>query len=490
VLTAVLVGAISSAALAADLDVDGYLSATGNLNIDGNTASFGTEGLDAGYILNYVPATDTVEFYATSPTGAWRWHRGPTSGYVPQMNLSSASVLTLFNPSTNGVGIILNPAGNSSIGSTGAAPGKLLEVGFTSKADAGINVAGRLASEGVSLLTLYPNIQPYGGSIKNKQYGLRLIQSSINNLTGLDLDNYYSIYIDGPTRNSAAAEHATNHWGLYIEPSSYATNNYAAYFGGNVGIGTSVPSEKLEVSGNAKISGTLVVGGQPVLVANGSGANLTGLNASAISTGTISAARLPSEAVQLNSNQILTNKTINGAILTNSATVSGVLKASEAITSGIVGNRVTTMDGSTGRFMASGNAGGWDWLGLQFKGSAGTVGGGVYGQGGNDVLNSIYIGFGPAYPSATSMRWTQTQTVIPLTTPSSSSTTGALVVQGGVGVGGDTNVGGKLAVQGAMQLSDNVRVKNRAVIRVSAAGDIGMGSFTSGFDPETGLTQP
>ena len=42
------------------------LGVTGNLYVAGNTASFGTEGSDAGYILNYVPASDTIQFNATS----------------------------------------------------------------------------------------------------------------------------------------------------------------------------------------------------------------------------------------------------------------------------------------------------------------------------------------------------------------------------------------------------------------------------------------
>jgi hypothetical protein len=83
---------------------------------------------------------------------------------------------------------------------------------------------------------------------------------------------------------------------------------------GKVGIGTSTPTAKLDVAGDAKVSGTLTVGGQSVATTNqlakyattaqvstqlapyqlaaGSGAGLTALNASALTTGTLPAARI------------------------------------------------------------------------------------------------------------------------------------------------------------------------------------------------------
>jgi fibronectin-binding autotransporter adhesin len=100
---------------------------------------------------------------------------------------------------------------------------------------------------------------------------------------------------------------------------------------GNVGIGTIEPSQKLEVVGNAKISGSLSVGGSPVLTAaGGNGANLTGLNASNISTGSLAASLLPGSVVQLSGSQTLSNKTLSNAALTGSTTLGGSTSAQQA----------------------------------------------------------------------------------------------------------------------------------------------------------------
>ena len=103
--------------------------------------------------------------------------------------------------------------------------------------------------------------------------------------------------------------------------------NGETYIQGNLGIGTPAPTAKLEVSGDAKVTGTLTVGGQPVVtanqlgsyvttaqvttqlapyatatqvttqlgnyqLANGSGAGLTALNADQLTTGSLPPARV------------------------------------------------------------------------------------------------------------------------------------------------------------------------------------------------------
>ena len=67
------------------------------------------------------------------------------------------------------------------------------------------------------------------------------------------------------------------------------TNNYNAFFtAGNVGIGSTIPTSKLTVSGDTQISGVITA-----TTFSGSGASLTNLNASNLASGTIPDARFP-----------------------------------------------------------------------------------------------------------------------------------------------------------------------------------------------------
>ncbi|MCX6765657.1 MAG: tail fiber domain-containing protein, partial [Candidatus Moranbacteria bacterium] len=76
--------------------------------------------------------------------------------------------------------------------------------------------------------------------------------------------NTYGGYFTATGENTGAA--TTNAYGLYVNGATGADNNYSAVFmNGSVGIGTTGPSEKLEVSGNVLLSGgsdrTISVGG-------------------------------------------------------------------------------------------------------------------------------------------------------------------------------------------------------------------------------------
>ena len=119
--------------------------------------------------------------------------------------------------------------------------------------------------------------------------------------------------------------------------SLYNVSPYNNYFAGNIGIGTATPAQKLDVVGNAKISGSLTIGGVPVLTSTGNGSGLTNLNASAVTSGTITAARLPVVAVQTTATQTLSNKTLTGATLTG-ATVIGGASAGQQMLVDAMGN--------------------------------------------------------------------------------------------------------------------------------------------------------
>ena len=108
------------------------------------------------------------------------------------------------------------------------------------------------------------------------------------------------------------------------------------------------------------------------------------------------------------------------------------------------GGRPIRFDASVGSVSFQANGGGW-FMGTRFLGSAGTVRGNIWGAGTDDVLDTINIGDG-SYS-----QWigaSSTKIAIPLTTPSTTTSNGALVVgngtSGGLGVGGNITVGGQV----------------------------------------------
>jgi hypothetical protein len=108
-----LVGACSLAASASaqDQTINGNLFVNASLDVNGNTASFGTNGLFPGYNLIYTNGTPaTVDFSATAPGVNWIWSQATNK---PQLKLDSTNTLSLFAPGSASAAITLNPAGTS-----------------------------------------------------------------------------------------------------------------------------------------------------------------------------------------------------------------------------------------------------------------------------------------------------------------------------------------------------------------------------------------
>ena len=112
-------------------------------------------------------------------------------------------------------------------------------------------------------------------------------------------------------------------YGLFVDAQSGSNNNYSAIFaGGNVGIGTTNPSAKLEVAGNLKLSGAngslTFPDGTSMTTAAGSTASGTSIiNAvnDAATTGTINDSRLSPNLARLNNaNTFGASQTVNGNV--------------------------------------------------------------------------------------------------------------------------------------------------------------------------------
>jgi hypothetical protein len=259
-------------ASAQDQTVNGNLFATGTLDINGNTASFGTSGANPGMSMIYTDGTQaTIDFSASIPNANWFWRQGTS---FPQMKLSSINTLTLFNRTTGVVGITLNPSGTTAFTSSGGAGTTTDLLRFQSGSSAS-GTAQRILGQ-TDVLSGYIDFERF---------------DTTGPTTGL---TFGTLGGDVLTIRSSGTTDA-----------------------GNVGIGTTSPTSKLDVVGDAKVSGTLTVGGQLVATVNqlssyattsqlatcqpafGSGAGLTNLNASALATGTIPTMVLPADITRL-----------------------------------------------------------------------------------------------------------------------------------------------------------------------------------------------
>ena len=431
--------------------ITGDLVVTGNTDISGNIFSFGSlssSSVTPGVTMVY---SDTpapyLHFTATRPSASWFWKQ---NNGQPQLEITGLNQLQLYSMAQQPT-ITLDPAGFA-----------IIRKDISGGKGATLTIMNGMGGVGATANIELASYDPGAGNQPSARISV--------------IDNNWSGDLVFSTKETG-----------YREAPLWERMRITAL--GWVGIGTSSPTEKLEVIGNTKISGNLAAGSitinnAPVLTtAGGNGANLTALNASQVTTGTIAAARLPAEAVLLANTQTLANKTLSGAVLTGNTTLGGSTASQQVLINssgnmGIgTGSPAAKLD-VAGNIRSTGNeitltGAGTDSFSITNVSSANNtevrlaVGDNALQAGETDRLAigaTDFAAGGSWYPRLTVM------------------------ASGNVGVGTSApsaklDVSGTMNVSGAVQIAGNVTVKNNAVIRVSAAGDIGMGSFTSGSNP-------
>lgn len=234
-------------------------------------------------------------------------------------------------------------------------------------------------------------------------------------------------------------------------------------------------------SGNVSTGGTLTVTGATALTGNvtvntdkltitASNGTITGASAN-VSVATVKA----SSAVQSGSQVtgFLTEANSDEA----KHTFIGAASSNDAIDVAVVNQSIGTLAYS--EFIAMNNVGntdsGWISMGINsstyddpafsltenddayvlYEAPAGTAGAGdlIIATGGNGTSNKILFGAGGFSTGNTQMQIEpDTRVYININTNSSSTTTGALVVNGGMGLAGNLNVGGNVTITGAISL--------------------------------------
>lgn len=258
---------------AQDESVPGNLTVQQNLDVGGNTASFGTSATSVpGYVISYDNSTPaSIDFSAYASSANWRWFQNING---PQLKISSTNVLTLFNPTTNTEGVTLNPAGNSGIGISNPT-GKLF-----------IGPYWRTNEGGTSLFVSSSNHGPVSTDDLGITYSVSDPATVGPTKPGLVLYNddttpggwspmlLFSKAETGPSSTKATmagiaarSPLGTGNSTNWIDGEMWFYTAGAATSGlvprmiidkeGNVGIGTTSPSAKLEVNGDLKVTGTI-----------------------------------------------------------------------------------------------------------------------------------------------------------------------------------------------------------------------------------------
>jgi hypothetical protein len=230
---------------------------------------------DASTVMRVDTANERVGIGTTSPAsildigGNIRFTNGSTDNYITTD--SDASAFRIFGGSTNSVsnGAALTLHGHtktsdagiadlaaSSIGSVRFRTGTTERMRITSSGNVGIGTTSPGAKLEVNGDSSYSSDYNFlsisgtktGGTAVTNVKGIDLSIGSGDIVAGNDIANLYGAYINNNTSGGSASV-IGNWYGVYV-PSADAdrvSNRVSAYFGDNVGIGTTSPNVKLHV---------------------------------------------------------------------------------------------------------------------------------------------------------------------------------------------------------------------------------------------------
>jgi hypothetical protein len=190
------------------------------LDVNGNTASFGVNGLNPGYSQIYTNGTPaTVDFSASASTVNWTWYQGNTN---PQLKLDSTNKLNLYstaNPTT--AQIVLNPVGTSTFAQ-------------------GLTVTGTLTTGGA--FTTSGSLTASGGTVTGGTNGLTINSGGTNKNITLSPNGTGVTTTTKPLRVTSATTSTSSTTGAL-------TVSGGVGVGGALNVGSSLSTSRLTVAG-------------------------------------------------------------------------------------------------------------------------------------------------------------------------------------------------------------------------------------------------